>query len=34
LVEAHAHNDIAKMQESDRLLGEIEAAWLAIPGAG
>ena len=34
LVEAHAQNDTAKMKEADRLLGEIEAAWLAIPAAG
>ncbi|HRF55044.1 MAG TPA: flagellar export chaperone FliS, partial [Aquimonas sp.] len=34
LVEAHAQNDVSKMKEADRLLGEIEAAWLAIPAAG
>lgn len=31
LVEANLHNDAEKLQEVDRLLGEIESAWNAIP---
>ncbi len=31
LLEANAENDIAKLEEVARLMGEIRSAWLQIP---